>query len=205
MKKLIFALMIVLVFGANAWASDQQTDMASQKNSAASQAKTSASYGQDPLIADAAIDEDRSGENWPESTKHDAIHRIIFYIPNRILDLLDIVRLRVRVGPGLAVGARVTEPFSVFVGGYESVYAGLPGPRLRPIVKPPVGLEDNQGIGVSIFDLTFDAGYGPDYSQTEIGASFQALIVGVDVDVDPIEILDFALGLVFIDIRGDDL
>src|SRR5262245_39031928 len=36
-------------------------------------------------------------------------HKLLWYIPNRISDVLDIVRARVRVGPGLEVGARVTE------------------------------------------------------------------------------------------------
>ena len=32
-------------------------------------------------------------------------HRLLFYLPNRVLDLLNVVRARVRIGPGLAVGS----------------------------------------------------------------------------------------------------
>ena len=36
-------------------------------------------------------------------------HVALWYIPNRISDLLDIVRARLRLGPGLEVGARFTD------------------------------------------------------------------------------------------------
>ena len=36
-------------------------------------------------------------------------HPILCYLPNRIFDMLDIVRLRLRVGPGISIGARVTK------------------------------------------------------------------------------------------------
>jgi len=202
MKKFLLALMALLLLGAAAWASNQQVETTAQT-------KTDIASGRYLLISDATIapasqTSDQPGEAEFESTKPGGIHRVIFYIPNRILDFLDMVRLRARIGPGLAVGVRATDPFSVFFGGYMSVYAGLPGPRLKPTVKFPIGLENQEGVGVSIFNLTYDAGLGPDYSQTEIGASFQALIAGLDVTVDPIEVLDFALGLIFIDIRQDD-
>lgn len=48
-------------------------------------------------------------------------------------------------------------------------------------------------------------GYGPNYSPTEIGASIQAIIVGVDVGVDPFEVVDFLVGIFFFDPRVDDL
>jgi hypothetical protein len=132
-------------------------------------------------------------------------HELLLYIPNRVLDLLDIVRLRARVGPGLAVGARATEVLSVYVGSYASIYVGLPGPRLRPTIKLPIGFESYSGVGVSVADATISGGIGPDYSPTEFGASVHLLLVGLDVGVDPWEVVDFATGLVLIDLRGDDL
>ena len=41
-----------------------------------------------------------------ERQGHSLAHTLLFYIPNRVLDAVDIVRLRVRVGPGVALGAR---------------------------------------------------------------------------------------------------
>lgn len=129
---------------------------------------------------------------------------LLLYIPNRVLDLFDMVRARLRVGPGLAAGVRVTEPLSVYVGGYASVYAGLPGPRQRPWIPIPVGLETHTGVTASVADATLDAGIGPDYSPTEVGASLHLLIVGADVGVDPMEIVDFLAGFILMDPRGDD-
>jgi hypothetical protein len=37
-----------------------------------------------------------------------------------------------------------------------------------------------------------------------VGTGFQAAIVGVDVGVDAVEILDLVLGFFFIDLTGDD-
>ena len=58
--------------------------------------------------------------------------RVALFLPNRVFDVLDIVRLRVRVGPGIAAGARATRPVSVFVGAYTSWFVGLRGPRGEP-------------------------------------------------------------------------
>ena len=69
------------------------------------------------------------------------VHRVVAYVPNRVLDVFDLVRLRVRVGPGFAIGIRATEAADVFAGSYLSVYAGLPGPRSRRLPRLPLGLD----------------------------------------------------------------
>ena len=136
---------------------------------------------------------------------HSAIHKIAMFIPNVILDLCDVVRLRVRVGPGIAADVRATELASVFVGSYGSVYAGLPGPRNRRKPKLPIGFESRTGVQVSVVDGTTESNIGPDYGPTEIGLGVHVLIIGVDVGVEPLELLDFVTGLVFIYLRDDDL
>jgi len=130
---------------------------------------------------------------------------ILMYIPDRVLDLFDIVRARVRLGPGFAVGARATEYADVFVGAYASVYIGLPGPRGRRFPRLPVGLESKTGAEVSVADVTVEGGLGPDYGMTEFGFGGQLGLIGFDVGIDPGEILDFVLGLFTIDIMDDDL
>jgi len=135
---------------------------------------------------------------------HGVLYGILVYVPNRILDVLDIVRARVRLGPGLALGARATELADVFVGSYASVYVGLPGPRNRVLPRLPAGLESKSGVEVSAADVTLEAGLGPDYGAFECGFGFQAFIVGVDVGIEPWEILDLVTGLVTVDINDDD-
>ena len=136
---------------------------------------------------------------------HGILHKVGMYIPNRVLDLLDVVRLRVRVGPGTAVDVRVTNLAAAFVGTYATVYAGLPGPRNRPTPKLPVGIESRSGVQASIADVTAEGGVGPDYGPAEIGFGVQILVVGADAGVEPLELLDLVTGLFLIDLRADDL
>ena len=128
----------------------------------------------------------------------------LLYLPNRVLDLFDMFRVRARVGPGVAVGARLTKYVQAYVGTYASVYAGIPGPRLEPAPHSPIGFETYNGIALSVFDATADGGFGPDYSPTEIGAGVQLAILGVDLGFDPVELADFLSGWFGADIREDD-
>jgi hypothetical protein len=129
---------------------------------------------------------------------------ILMYIPNRIFDVLDIVRARVRIGPGFAIGARVTEYADVFLGSYASVYVGLPGPRGRMIPRLPVGLESKSGAELSVADVTLEAGLGPDYGIAESGFGLQLGLIGFDIGVDVVEIFDLVVGLFTFDPMDDD-
>lgn len=131
-------------------------------------------------------------------------HRLLMYVPNRVFDVFDIVRARVRLGPGLAVDARVTELADVYAGSYATVYAGLPGPRNRKLPRLPVGLETRTGVEASVVDATVEAGLGPEYGPAEVGAGVQLALIGVDIGVEPVEILDLVAGFFFFDIKGDD-
>jgi hypothetical protein len=129
-------------------------------------------------------------------------HRLLFYVPNRIFDVFDLVRARVRVGPGLAVDARVTKYGDLYAGGYSTLFVGIHGPRTKPRIPWPIGFEARAGIkATSLADV---ASKGPTYGYGETGVGFQAAIVGVDVGVDVAEVLDLVLGLFFIDLTGDD-
>lgn len=132
------------------------------------------------------------------------VTHVLMYLPNRLLDLLDIARLRLRVGPGIAAGVRVTKPLQANIGSYATVYAGLPGPRGDASFRSPIGLEAYTGAALSVLSVESES-FGPHYSPTEIGVGAQLLLVGVDAGVDPLEVVDFVLGLFFIDLRDDDL
>jgi len=130
----------------------------------------------------------------------------LVYLPNRLFDLQDMVRARVRVGPGTTASVRATKLVNASVGSHITVFAGLPGPRNKPSVNLPIGLDNYTGIEASVVNLSNNnnAPFSPTYGTTEFGAGFQALLFGLDIGVDPLEIVDFALGILLIDIKGDD-
>jgi hypothetical protein len=121
-----------------------------------------------------------------------------------VFDLLDILRLRVRVGPGIAARLRATEGLDVGLGSYSSLFVGLPGPRQQVELPLPLGLESYTGIEVGPGDAELESGSSPNYASTEIGASVHALVTGFDLGVDPWELVDLAVGLVLFDFRTDD-
>jgi hypothetical protein len=136
----------------------------------------------------------------PEREKHP----FLMYIPNRIFDVLDIVRLRARVGPGFALSARATEFVDATLGGYTSVFAGLRGPRNEPRIPWPVGIENYAGVEVSVVGQRDEDRFSPHYGRLEVGAGLHLILVGLDIGVDPGEVIDLAAGLLTLDTRGDD-
>jgi hypothetical protein len=115
----------------------------------------------------------------PKPSRKSFGHRLLFYIPNRILDVFDPIRARVRVGPGLAVDARVTKYGDLYAGSYSTLFVGVHGLRTEPGIPWPIGFESRAGIkATSIADA---ATQGPPYGYGEVGAGFQAAIVGIDV------------------------
>jgi hypothetical protein len=138
----------------------------------------------------------------PEPSGRSFGRRLLFYVPNRIFDVFDLVRARLRVGPGFAVDARVTKYGDLYAGAYTTLFVGIHGPRTKPRIPWPIGFEARAGIkGTSLADVATE---GPAYGYGEVGAGFQAAIVGLDIGVDAVEILDLVLGFFFIDLTGDD-
>jgi hypothetical protein len=132
-------------------------------------------------------------------------HKLLLYLPNRLLDVADVFRARLRVGPGWAIEMQATQRLSFFGGNYRSVYLGLPGPRAPKKFVSPVGKEGLKGIVFMGVDATDVTSHPPGYSISEITAGGHLLIVGADVGLDFWEVADFFTGLVFIDLRKDDL
>lgn len=148
--------------------------------------------------------DDEDDENDEDDEEHSVLHRILWYLPNRLLDVADIARARVRVGPGVALNAHVTKVVQAGLGSYMSVYGGLPGPRQRRRPRLPLGVEAYSGGALSLAEASFETGYEPEYSPTEVGASIHFIIFGLDVGVDPLEIVDLVTGIVGVDIGKDD-
>ena len=130
-----------------------------------------------------------------------AKHPILMYIPNRIFDVFDIVRARVRIGPGLSAGVHATSLVEVFVGGHDTAYIGLPGARGRPMIPRLVGYDVHPVAGAV---GTGHSAHAPYYDPLEIQVEAQPLIAGVSVGVALLEVVDFVGGFLFIDIKNDD-
>lgn len=171
-------------------------------------ARPSLVRGQDP--AEAPVESEAPADAAPANSADERGpvslgHKILLYLPNRLFDLADVLRLRARVGPGVALGVRATDYVDLYLGSHASVFAGLPGPRMERKVPIPVGLETLSGVEVSKAEALTAGRFGPDYSPTEFGANVQLILIGADLELDPVEVVDFFTGLVTWDLRKDDL
>lgn len=130
--------------------------------------------------------------------EHSTFEAIVLYIPNRMLDLIDVVKADVGIGPATGVvlrgtkfvqaGLRAVAPFSLRLGA-----------RGRYL---PLWLESSSEIGVSpAFRQSSDRVVGAG----EFGAGVDLLLVGAYLGVDFLELGDFILGLFTIDLKEDDL
>jgi hypothetical protein len=128
---------------------------------------------------------------------------ILLYLPNRLFDACDIVRLHAQVGTGFGLGARITRSAPLFVGDYRAVWVGLPGPRLHPTMPLPAGVEGQKGLHVGPLQ-TSKIWRTPEYGVGEVGAGVMLYAVGFEVGIDPYELGDFLAGFVGIDFAHDD-
>lgn len=124
--------------------------------------------------------------------------QVLLWIPNRIMDLIDIFKVDVGVGPSFGAVVRVTKYGQV---GYRSVSPlsvrmGLFG-RSAPFM-----LEHSSELGL-----------GPGFIQShdrtvckgELGAGADLFVVGAYGGVCIDELIDFVAGIFFLDVSGDDL
>lgn len=167
-----------------------------------------------PLLQDGAVQADGTQEPVPDTSaaeiepeaESSVGHALLLYLPNRLFDILDLVRARVRLGPGWTLSLRATELLDLNMGAHATAFIGLQGPRHEPVIPWPFGIETMEGMEASLADSTDEEGpNGPGYGPLEFGVGFQALIVGVDVGVPVMEIFDLVTGLFFIDLMDDDL
>lgn len=150
--------------------------------------------------------------------------KLLMYIPNRLLDLFDIVTLELKSGAVIGAEARVTRAFGIGgeVGTYGSALKGynrqygfsitegaegqfLFGSAMdlaRPIVWGDVERYWVQGTNFPLPSNRIYKEKARDYWALELGAS---CLLGVKVSIHPVAIADFLTGLILIDIEDDDL
>ncbi len=122
----------------------------------------------------------------------------LLYLPNRVVDLFDIAKVGVDVGPGIGVDVQATSVLQARAMWNLSVGVGFQGLRHVPFQVGTVA-----ALGVGPIGGVGDVGSWS-RSDTGIRVGLHVLIVGAHAEVDPYEILDFALGFLTIDIAGDD-
>lgn len=121
----------------------------------------------------------------------------LLYVPNRLLDLVDIFRVDVGVGPSVGAVVRVTEYGQV---GYRqmlpaSVRVGDLGRRFPAMVER----SSEFGVGPAYVDSS-DRTVCPG----EVGLGGDLLIAGAYAGVCLDEVVDFLAGIVLIDLKDDD-
>ena len=124
---------------------------------------------------------------------------IVGYLPNRILDILDIVRLRARGGLGYGVSPRLTEEAAFVWGNYKTFYVGFPGPR-KAVGWPRLAGRENLDGETNAFETPA----GPNYGTNEFGLGLHLGILGVDIAIEPDEGIDALVGLFLQDPQADD-
>ena len=128
-----------------------------------------------------------------------AAHVILLYIPNRFLDLFDMVRFGIDVGPG--IGAIITPTEYLQVSFLTRISAGVGFQTFRHLPFK-AGADSEVGFGI----LTIEANPGINWYRNvwDLRVELHVLLVGGHVAVNPAEIADFILGFTTIDIMGDD-
>jgi len=126
-------------------------------------------------------------------------HTILMYLPNRILDLFDMVRAGVNVGPGIGFQLKATDFAQVSF--MSRLSAGLGLQSLRHL---PAYAAAESGVALGPVDASGNLGIGWYQSKTDIRVEAHVAIVGAHAAVDPVQILDFILGFFTVDISDDD-
>lgn len=138
-------------------------------------------------------------EEAPADEGRGVVGGILMYLPNRVIDLFDVAKLGVDVGPGLGIELKATEYAQLMALSTFAVGVGFQGLRHLPF---RVGPEAAFGVGPLGGAAEIGGWYrGP----TEFRVGLHALLVGAHASVDPVEIVDFVLGFLLIDIKDDDL
>lgn len=124
--------------------------------------------------------------------------KVILFLPNRLLDAIDIVKADVGVGPATGAVVRVTTwgqaGYRSFAPG--SLRVGLRGRHM------PVFFERSAELGIGpVFMQSHDREVTP----LEVGAGVDVLLVGAYLGVSIDELFDFFGGWVGLDFKDDDL
>jgi hypothetical protein len=123
---------------------------------------------------------------------------VLLYIPNRVLDLIDVFRVDVGVGASVGGVVRVTKYVQ---GGYRQM---LPvSLRVGDFGRQfPIMVESSNEIGIS---PAFKQSADRDVCEAELGLGLDLLLLGGYGGLCLDEVADFVGGIFLVDLKGDDL
>jgi hypothetical protein len=166
------------------------------------------------------------GENKRRRAKADRSipAKILLYLPDRVLDLCDIVSFDVNFGGGVYANLHMTRAVQAG-GGFRSVggigwhddrslgaesqkEAGLNavafGTQAYSATRVGTSGIQETSEGMAGFHRPSDLLYQEYRDYWAVGAAVTVAFVGVDIDLHPIQVVDFLTGIVGIDIANDD-
>jgi hypothetical protein len=164
---------------------------ASERESLVNASAAAASTAQDePKKQDAPKEEEKKGRP--------ILTTVILYLPNRVVDLFDIARAGVEVGPGIGIDLTATEAASVAFMSRTSVGIGYETLRHLPF---KMGGEFYAGVGPIQPGIGGENWYRNFW---DLRVELHVLLVGAHVAVNPGEIVDFIVGIFTFDPMHDD-
>jgi hypothetical protein len=151
--------------------------------------------------------------------------RALLWLPDRLLDLLDVATVGIHLGPGAFADAHLTRALQVSAGFRTTGGVGLHDHRSLGLKsQAEAGLTlvaaGAQTYGGAVMGTTGTHGVADSsrglhrptallYRRLRdywaIGASATAAFIGVEVDLHPVQLADFFAGIVGIDFLNDDL
>lgn len=129
------------------------------------------------------------------SERPGVVRQVLLYVPNRIVDLLDVVHAGIGLGLGIGPDVRVTSY------GQLALQAGVGvGLQWDDRAHSPGIANASATAALGPFRTGAGAGSAASIGQWEVGASAAGLKFAVDLE----EVVDFVLGWFFVDFRRDD-
>jgi hypothetical protein len=123
------------------------------------------------------------------------LQAVCWYIPNRIVDLLDIPRLYLTFGDGMGASLRITKYINA-TWFHDDAYGLGYSPRKPPFFGETVNERYFGFLAAQTGEL--------DRDPSEIGLTFHFIAIGANAAVSLSETVDFVLGFLGIDLRADD-
>ena len=130
--------------------------------------------------------EQQSGSPWKTAA---------YYVPNRLLDVVDVFKLNASGGLGTGADLRLTRLLEVGFSEYDVVRVGLNGRRF------PVYREKLSESSLSLLGITSGMMSRDPY---EVGATLHFLVGGVEAGLNVRSLLDLLGGFFLLDLEDDD-